>query len=167
MPNWCDNTLKLSNENKSKIDAVEAELSKKNEDGQLIAELFEYFRPNPMGTWDYGWSVENWGTKWDASIVDWDRTDDENLTIYFETAWGPPLALYEYLISEGWLVEAFYNEPGMCFAGIYDNGADESYEYSDMTPDEIDDELPHELNEMYGISDMKREWEEENEDENE
>jgi len=157
MPNWCDNSLRLSNEDKTKLDVVETELSKKNEEGRYVAALFEHFRPNPSGEWQYDWSLNNWGTKWDASIIDWERHDDENLTVFFETAWGPPIA--------GWGVEAFYNEPSMCFAGIYDNGSDECYEYSDLSADEIEDELPHELNEMYGISDYKREWESENEDE--
>jgi len=167
MPNWCDNTLRLSNENKSKLDEVEAELLKKTDEGYFAARLFEHFRPNPSGEWEYDWSLNNWGTKWDASIIDWERHDDENLTVYFETAWAPPIALYDYLTEQGWVVEAFYNEPGMCFAGNYDNGTDECYEYADLSADEIEEELPHELNDMYGISDWKREWDEENKEEEE
>jgi hypothetical protein len=165
MPNWCDNTLNISHANKTKVDELEAELSKKNDEDKSVTCLFEHFRPNPSGEWEYEWSLNNWGTKWDANIIDWERLDDESVTIYFETAWGPPIELYKFLNEQEWNIEAFYNEPGMCFAGIYDNGSDECYEYSDLSADEIEDELPHELNEMYGISDYKREWESENEDE--
>ena len=77
MPNWCDNTLRLSNENKSKLDEVEAELLKKTDEGYFAARLFEHFRPNPSGEWEYDWSLNNWGTKWDASIIDWERQQDE------------------------------------------------------------------------------------------
>jgi hypothetical protein len=166
MPNWCDNTLNISHSDKTKIDKLEAELSKLNEEGRSQAELFEHFRPNPSGEWNYMWSVENWGTKWDASIIDWERLDDESMVIYFETAWGPPIALYNFLVEDDWNIEAFYHEPGMCFAGVYDNGSDDYYEYSDLSPDEIDEQFPHELNDMYGISEQKRLWEEE-EDEGE
>ena len=167
MPNWCDNTLRLSCEDKAKLDGVENELFKRTDDGAYAGCLFEHLRPNPSGEWDYNWSLNNWGTKWEASIIDWERHDDENLTVYFETAWGPPIALYDYLTEQGWGVEAFYNEPGMCFAGNYDNGTDECYEYADLSADEIEEELPHELNDMYGISDWKREWDEENKEEEE
>ena len=164
MPNWCDNTLKLSHTDKIKVDQLESELSKKNDKGHSAATLFEHFRPNPSGEWDYGWSLENWGTKWEASIIDWERFDDENVTVYFETAWGPPIALYDYLTTQDWIIEAFYNEPGMCFAGIYDNGSDDYYEYAELSADEVDEQFPEELNDMYGISDYKREWEEENQE---
>lgn len=158
MPNWCDNNLRISNSDKQKIDELEAELKKEN------AELFQHLRPSG-GEWDYVWCVENWGTKWDARIIDWEREDDNTINIFFETAWSPPIELYDYLINENWDIRAFYNEPGLCFAGIYESDGDnEHFEYSDMSADEIDDTLPEELNEMYGIAQYKRDWEEEEDD---
>jgi hypothetical protein len=165
MPNWCDNTLNISHSDKTKLDELEAELSKIDKDGRSQAQLFEHFRPNPSGEWDYGWSIENWGTKWEASIIDWERLDEESMIIYFETAWAPPIAFYNFLLEDDWNIEAFYHESGMCFAGIYDNGSDDYYEYSDLTPDEIDEQFPHELNDMYGIAEQKRLWEEDQEEE--
>jgi hypothetical protein len=73
MPNWCYNSVTLYNEDKTVIDGLDQELSK--EDAQPL----NYLRPNPTGEWDYGWSVENWGTKWDVSIMDWEREDDNTL----------------------------------------------------------------------------------------
>lgn len=164
MPNWCNNTLNIYNSDKSKLDNLEEELKK-----EKAAEILQYLRPGPK-EWDYMWSVENWGTKWEARVYDYYRDEDgENITIRFDTAWGPPIALYEYLyeLDDGWSIEAFYNEEGLCFAGMWDNGSHDYYEYGNLSADEIEEQLPHELNEMYGISEWKREWEEENEDEEE
>ena len=160
MPNWCDNTLNISNADKSKIDALETELKKDD------AEILKFLRPYE-GEWDYGWCVENWGTKWDARVIDYFRDGDNSISITFETAWGPPLTLYSYLYEsdEGWEIDAYYNEPGMCFAGTWYNGSDDLYEYAELRADEIDEELPEELNEMYAIAQYKRDWEEENEEE--
>lgn len=161
MPNWCDNTLTLSNSDKSKLDAVQSELEKGEQ-----TELFKQLRPYE-GEWDYGWCIENWGTKWEARIIDWERLADDELIVYFETAWGPPIALYEYLygLDEDWNVEAYYHEPGMCFAGMFYDGDDSYYEFSDLTADEIEEGIPEVLNEMYGIADYKRDWEAESEEE--
>ena len=160
MPNLCDNTLNISNADKSKIDALETELKKDD------AEILKFLRPYE-GEWDYGWCVENWGTKWDARVIDYFRDGDNSISITFETAWGPPLTLYSYLYEsdEGWEIDAYYNEPGMCFAGTWYNGSDDLYEYAELSADEIDEELPEELNEMYAIAQYKRDWEEENEEE--
>ena len=158
MPNWCDNSMYLYNADKTKIDALEKELQEKD------SEIFKHLRPY-KGEWDYMWCVENWGTKWEANVIDYFRDGDNNITVYFETAWGPPITLYEYLESQEWKIEAHYNEPGVCFAGIYSEGFDNHYDYSELSADEIEEELPSELNEIYQISDMKREWEEVNEEE--
>jgi hypothetical protein len=163
MPNWCDNTLNLSNSDKTKLDAIEAVLADKENQ-----ELFKSLRPYE-GDWDYGWCVENWGTKWESRIIDYYRDGDNLLTVYFETAWGPPVVLYSYLheLNEGWEIEAYYHEPGMCFAGIWRDGEDDYYEYSDLSPEEIEEELPSVLDEMYGIADYKRDWLSEQDEEDE
>lgn len=160
MPNWCDNSLTIRHADKSKLDELESELNK-GDDSQLL----QHLRPHES-EWDYGWCVENWGTKWDARVYGWERTDDETMFVSFETAWSPPITLYEYLEQEGWEVEGLYNEPGMCFTGIYEGGADNYYEYAELSADEIEDVIPEILNEAFGIADYKRDWEEEeNEDE--
>ena len=38
----------------------------------------------------YDWSINNWGTKWDASTQDIDEMDGNWLSIRFDTAWSPP-----------------------------------------------------------------------------
>jgi len=58
-----------------------------------------------------------------------------------------------------------YYEPGMAFAGRWYNGDDDYYEYGGMTADEIEDTLPPELDEAFGISQAVSEWEQEQEQE--
>jgi hypothetical protein len=163
MPNWCQNVAYIKHEDKAELDKIVAELDKKDE-----AKLFESLVPNPSGEWDYDWSVENWGCKWDASVYEyWYEEEAEHLYISFDTAWGPPIEFYNKILQLGYEVQAFYREEGMCFAGLYDNGDDDYYEYVNMTADEIEEQLPSELDEMFSISQYQRDLESEQEDEEE
>ena len=158
MPNWCDNSIRLYNQDTVKIDELEKEMQKKNDEGRSMACPFQHLRPNPTGEWQYDWSVENWGTKWEADIIDWDRTGDNELTIYCNTAWSPPIALYEYLTAEGWEVDAIYHECGMAYAGQYtSDGGDDYYEYDISDKDSIDN-LPSDVIDFAGLEDAHYEW---------
>jgi hypothetical protein len=55
----------------------------------------------------------------------------------------------------------------MAFAGWYIDGEDNYYEYGNMTADEIEEQLPTNLDEMFSISQYCRDWEAEQEDEEE
>jgi hypothetical protein len=68
------------------------------------------------------------------------------------------------MVDRDYEVRAFYDESGMAFAGIYDNGDDDYYEYGSMDSSEIVDNLPQELDEMFAISEQKADWESENEE---
>lgn len=160
MPNWCDNSMRLSNQDKTKIDALEAVLQEKNAEGFHNGQVFQHLRPNPSGEWEYDWSINNWGTKWDADVFDWERCDDHEIVIYANTAWSPPIALYEYLYEEGWEVEALYHESGMCFAGMWINGDDEYYEYDITSKSSIED-LPTDIVDFAGLEDAHENWLEE------
>jgi hypothetical protein len=139
MPNWCYNSVTLSNEDKTKIDALEAALQNEK------SEVFQFLRPNPDGEWSYEWSVNNWGCKWDITPHDWDRDGDNTITMNFDSAWSPPIALYEFLESEaGWSIRALYHEPGMCFAGRFEDGYDEYFEL-DLTDRESVENLPEDI----------------------
>ena len=84
--------------------------------------------------------------------------------LYFDSAWAPPIALMEKLEEQGFDVDLMYNESGMAFCGRYADGDDDYYEYGDLTADEIDAELPEDINEAFCIAENKRLWEEEQED---
>ena len=159
MPNWCQNVAYIKHEDKTEIDKIIAELDKKDE-----AQLFNSLVPNPSGEWDYDWSVSNWGCKWDASVYEyWYEEEAEHLYISFDTAWGPPTVFYDKLGEMGFEVRAFYREEGMGFAGLYDNGDDDYYEYGGMSADEIEEQLPTELDEMFSISQYQRDCEQDEE----
>ena len=92
----------------------------KSEDGKFTLETYYPYETSD-GEWDYDWCVANWGTKWDieASSIEFEYEDEEQLEISFDTAWSPPEPICYRLremfkdLNFSW----FYNEPGMEFAG--------------------------------------------------
>lgn len=180
MPNWCGNTLTLSHDDPEMI----VRATKAFEEGRLLEEFIPVpaglkgtTSPNRDGTAEelkakygyadwYDFCVNEWGTKWDVGdsqgIQDVDKLD---LIVYFDSAWAPPIAAYEKLEDLGFRVYATYYEPGCAFAGIYDECGDNCYNLSEMSSDEVRDELPSELDDAFGISESMAEYEAENEDE--
>lgn len=152
MPNWCLNHLTISHPDMDRVDRFES--------AYMRSDLCETFLPEPkddegnpivgadydengkfkMPDW-YEWRIANWGTKWDFGY-DTDRglqptRVDNEVTVRFDTAWSPPIGLYECLNALGYSVQAYYFEPGMCFAGEWIDGEDTYYEndvssFSDM-----------------------------------
>jgi hypothetical protein len=160
MPNWCNNSVRLS-ASKEKIDALVAVLEDK--DNQQV---FQHLRPMPDSekeNW-YDWNINNWGTKWDMSIIDWDREDDATVWIAFDTAWSPPEALYEFLFENEWYVEAYYHESGMAYCGQWIDGEGDYFEYSLDDWDSIDC-LPDDIKEFTGLVDYYHQYQEDQKEE--
>ena len=158
MPNWCANTLTLEHEDPAMIERAKTAFA----EGKFLKELV----PPPSKDWDYNWCVENWGTKWDVGSDDGiNEFTDTTLVLYFDSAWAPPLAAYKAMEELGFTVHAMYYEPGLCFAGIYEDGFDDYYEYSNLSSEEVADMIPDELDDTFNISEQLADWEEENEDE--
>lgn len=126
MPNWCTNSLTLTGK-KEWIDAL-VKVSETDD-----KDIFMHLRPCIEDAewysdkW-YSWNCDNWGTKWDADEVEVGSCDGECIDLHFQSAWSPPIALYEYLVENGWEVEAYYYEEGMQFCGQFVDGEDSSYE---------------------------------------
>ena len=161
MPNWCSNNVTLSS-SKENIDALIVELQKPDGEGKILQSL----RPRPPsedGDW-YGWNVNNWGTKWEVGVHDYEILSETSVLISFDSAWAPPTTLYEYLEDEGWSVCAYYYEPGMAFCGKYEDGFDNYYEYSGMSADEIREEIPTDVDEMFAISEYREDIEQDEEE---
>ena len=160
MPNWCSNYATFTHENPEQIKQVIASAKE--------GKLFETFFPFPNGEWDYGWCVENWGTKWDASNMDVTTDDDDECNVFlsFDTAWGPAIGFYDKMTELGFEIDATYLETGMCFAGHYTSeDGDYSVEYDFSNPDwreEIEDEDIRDM--LENEYENWLEWQEEDED---
>ena len=125
MPNWCSNSLKLTattDSNRKLLDELEKQF-----DSSDKAVIFDMIKPTPLdlleGNGWYDWRIKNWGTKWDATILSATRKKN-TATLWFETAWAPPIEIYKVLEEEGFKVEATYVEQGMSYAGHYKKGKD-------------------------------------------
>lgn len=117
----------------------------KNKKGELIMQVKEF----PDGTIDerwYDWNCENWGCKWDIGgfyqdsfPIDYHGEDRSNikrsynyeLNLNFDTAWSPPIGVYNALVNQGYYVVANYIEGGSGYCGEYDNGSDTEYSFND------------------------------------
>jgi hypothetical protein len=114
----------------------------------------------------YDWNLEHWGTKWDIDGEEGnaEATDPNTASLYFDSAWSPPIAFYNAMCDMGWEITAYYFEPGMNFCGVFDNGDDD---YIEIEGDAswVEENVPKELNEMFGISDMMADFEDEEQEE--
>jgi len=115
----------------------------------------------------YDFCVSKWGTKWDCG-TDGDpevlEAGQTNTTLSFVSAYAPPIGVYETLEAQGFEVRAYYDEPGMGFCGVWDDGNDDYYEYGDMSSEAVAEMLPPELDELFCISETMANYEEANEE---
>ena len=148
MPNWC--------ENRATITAPTVEMAEKLANAYNAGALFEGLVPTPkevlsnesipvknaddsisvynvLHDSEYSWRLNNWGTKWDVGV---DSEDDDRaevdgcaVTLYFDSAWSPPIAFYQAIEALGYVVDASYNESGMAFCGIYADGEEHEFTY--------------------------------------
>ena len=127
MPNWVNNSINIDGPK----DIIEDLWNKSQEDKLLEAMV-------PIGEWDYGKCVDAWGTKWDVSTDGLEFTDngDGTATIdgWFESAWAPPTGAMDTFMkeNEGVSIVLRYEEPGMDYCGIWDNGDDVECGMSDI-----------------------------------
>ena len=74
----------------------------------------------------YEWRLEHWGTKWAAEDLSQEVSKDGMQTdLDFETAWGPPIEIYEAMKKKGYEVEAEFYEPNMEIDGYWSNAEGE------------------------------------------
>lgn len=153
MPNWCENYIELSHEDAAMIERAERAFT----DNRFLAE----FIPIPEDKTEdwYNFCVENWGTKWDVGSDNVCIMEDgKTLIASFDSAWSPPIAAYATLEQMGFTIRAMYHEPGLAFAGIWEDGVDEGY--SDWgNSEEAKEMLPQELDEFFCISESLADWE--------
>ena len=119
----------------------------------------------------YDWCASNWGTKWDVDTEGLEFIDNEDGTAsiqgWFESAWAPPIEAYNTFCDDmdNCSLTASYHEPGMDFAGIYDDGVDDYMEgiseYIDNTQSDLWSPLARQLDEEFGIMESIEMWREE------
>lgn len=188
MPNWCNNNISISHPDRSKMEAlaqavregkfcnfvkpvpeslhiVAGRVGDDTDPKQIELEAAEKRNLEAHGyaTW-YDFCVNEWGTKWDVDAYEGnDITVDDNNTIYFafDSAWSPPIGIYEALAEQGYTVLAQYYEPGMGYVGEWDDGVDNCIEYSGETSKTVRDLIGDELDDLYGISESMAQFEDE------
>lgn len=191
MPNWCNNTVEIYHNDPAMLERARNGFNKGEllnefmpvpQDLQIVAgrvgsdedpeqiKLVEAEQRNlekyGAKNW-YDWCVSNWGTKWDVGGDGAEAQDiPGGLMLTFDSAWSPPISAFERLVEMGFSIRAMYYEPGMAFAGIWDNGDDDFYEYGGMNSKQIAEFLPVELDDGFGISESAAEWEAEQEEQN-
>jgi hypothetical protein len=187
MPNWCNNTVEITHDDPAMIERaregfngqglfgalipipeslhiVAGQVGDPVEQEQLKAAEESNLKAHGYANW-YDFCVNEWGTKWDVRSEVCDPEDiPGGLILTFDSAWSPPLAAYGKLIDMGFRIRALYYEPGLSFAGIWEDGDDDYYDYGGMTSEQIAEELPVELDEAFGISEQVAEYEAENQE---
>ena len=151
MPNWCQNVMYVSHTDKEKMVALK--------DAIIKGELCDHIKPMPEELKDttspsdspnwYDWACKHWGTKWDICSP-WDtdeiyNDEDGNGTYVFkfDTAWSPPIPIYDAMIEQGFNLVAKYVEYGMGYHGEY--GVDGDYYHDSIEDgDRLDEHLQSE-----------------------
>ena len=141
MPNWCSNSMVVTGDPEQVGIFVEQMISDSKKGDMTDLSVLDFGAVVPMPpllmerkspsddgsiTW-YDWSIENWGTKWnacDAHMEEYKKGDKQAFYNY-ETAWGPAMAWQEKVIEYfPWLRFDFeWEELGMNFCGSM-TGAD-------------------------------------------
>lgn len=171
MPNFCFNSFELT----GPIDKIKAlwEAAQQENRGLLNAmvpmpeELRNTTAPSDDGHDWYTWSVNNWGTKWDVQTYDLELVENDNDTASivgsFNSAWAPPIQAYDTFLEENddCTIFSSYDEEGMSFCGIYENGLDDYHEYdlSDLS------NIPEHIIEEFALNERREQWLEWNDEE--
>ena len=192
MPNWCNNTVEITHSDPAKIrelvaavnegkflnyckpvpEALQIVAGRVGDDNDPKQIALQEQTMHNLSTYGYAnwydWCVNEWGTKWDVNAIETIELegDVDHITFGFDSAWSPPTGAMEYLMDQGFTVRLYYYEPGMAFAGIFDENGDDCYDIGGLTSETVKDAIPEVLDEMFGISETIANYEEE-ENENE
>jgi hypothetical protein len=184
MPNWCNNFVELAHEDPKMIqrayDALERGeflqefipvpedlkivagcVGDPDEQKKLEADTARNVEKYGYGNW-YDYCVNEWGTKWDVGDQGANdiHPDGNLLTASFDSAWAPPINAYAKLEELGFMIRAGYYESGMAYCGQWENGNDDYYDLANMSADDVEATIPSEIDELFGISECIREYEE-------
>lgn len=189
MPNWCNNSVMITHTDPFKIKALAMAMEDNRFLEQVIpvpeslrivagrvgddldpkqieleAQTMQNLSTYGYANW-YDFCVGRWGTKWDVETQGMVTVSDDGRTVEagFDSAWSPPLGVYEELVEQGYEVVGYYNDSGMGFVGKWDNGDDLCYDYSSCNSETVRGYIGDELDDYFGISESMAEYEAENE----
>ena len=153
MPNNTDVRVYIDHTNKKRIDDMENIFSNDYPFNMIIPMPDDIERGNltmdqrkaTNGRNWYDWSCANWGTKWDAYNVSVQRLSDTSLYVIMETAWSPPIPIFEKLIELGFDVSAYYLDEGWNYVGQFEGGEDFYFDVNHDTPYNLIDEFDIQL----------------------
>ncbi len=131
MPNYCENKLKVSGEEKD----VEQFIEKVKGDTEPLQ--FGSLVPVPnelrgdgevMSNELYEWRLRNWGTHWEPTDVEIDRYGI-GVVYEFLTAWTPPIPWLEHVskLFPNLQFKLFYEEEGMDLFGSWRSDGKDGY----------------------------------------
>lgn len=106
-----------------------------------------------MSDAEYNWHLSNWGTKWDFGIDNISQYDNQAFG-YSETAWSPPVPVYEKLYELGFTIDAMWHEGGMGFAGRYQDGNLDEYDDIEYTEEYLSNDIDESIVEAFNLYDM-------------
>jgi hypothetical protein len=176
MPNWCDNTLYLTHDDPEMIKKAKDAWETGKFLGTLVPEpdyktvqvkptfdnshitgkpVAEFVDPE-QAWWD--WRIQNWGTKWDIGYDD-DRSNhaqggDNDMFVYFDSAWSPPTDAYAKLCELGFRVKGYYFETGMAFCGAWIDGVEDFYNIEEYSSKWVQENIPRYIDDEMGVSDQ-------------
>jgi hypothetical protein len=101
MPNWVYNKIEIKGD-ESTLDLIDRSVRNESEDSdERTPFTYQNILPRPAESeadW-YNWNIQNWGTKWDASDVESQRTPGL-LAYRFSSPWSPPVPVVSTLSAQ-------------------------------------------------------------------
>lgn len=146
MPNWCDNTLRVTG-NAEALKRFVGDITNDDESIEIMKNLLPF--PTELEGKDildkdgnaiaraftdegYSWCLRNWGTKWGDCETEITVNDPDYLVIKFQTAWSPALAGIERIsrMFPALMFQTDWVEEGMQSIGAasYQDGQESIYD---------------------------------------
>ena len=89
----------------------------------------------------YDWNCDNWGTKWDASDVEFHDYEPDHKRYTFSTPWAPPIPVLTSLSAQHpnlWIELEWEEEQGFGGTYVFRNGEASETEYYDIPSSHAD-----------------------------
>jgi len=128
MPNWCDNEVEITFEDRDEAKRFVQMITQSTDldNFEETKDFFDIFVPTPpellAGEGWYDWRFENWGTKWNPDINSMTIDTEDTLPVVgmaMLTAWSPPREFFVRFtnVFPSAIIELNYIEEGMGFCG--------------------------------------------------